>query len=312
MKRPYQPDWNGIDADIAVLGAPFDYGTAVRPGARFGPAAIREASQMHSAQAGFYDSDEDEVFLNPSEVSIVDLGDIDMIHFDAMQCIDNIRAAVATVATSGAFLLVLGGDHSIHAPCIEAFAGSGHTSIHVVHLDAHLDYVDERFGVRYGQGNPLRRAAELPFVTGITHLGIRGVGSSGAQDFRDARAAKSRIVTMREFRRIGIQAALADIPEDAAVYLTIDIDAFDPSIAPGTGTPSFGGMTYEEGIGIVSHVASTRRCIGMDFVELAPVYDASGASALFAAQFLVTSLCQLFQPGTPTWERRRSKREGRG
>ena len=302
MKRPYQADWTTIDADIAVLGAPFDYGTAVRPGARFGPSAIREASQMHSALNGHYDPDEDKVFLDPAEIRIVDLGDVPMIHFDAMQCIDNIREAVESVAASGAFLLVLGGDHSVHAPCIEGFRANGHNSIHIVHLDAHLDYVDERMGVRYGQGNPLRRAAELPFVSGITHIGIRGVGSSGPDDFRDARATKSRIVTMKEFRRIGVQAALAQIPEEAVVYFTVDIDGFDASLVPGTGTPSYGGLTYDDGIEIVSQVAMTRRCIGMDFVELAPVLDASGASALFASQFLTTSLCQIFRPGTPTWK----------
>lgn len=307
MRSPYQADLTDISTDIAVLGAPFDLGTAVRPGSRFGPAALREASLMYGPPAGFYDPDEDQMFLSPDDVRMVDLGDAPMLHFDANYCINSIREMVRRSAESGAFVLTLGGDHSVHAPCIEGVAAAGRQNIHIVHLDAHLDYVDSVEGVvRYGQGNPLRRAADLEAVAGITHIGIRGIGSSKRSDFQAARENKSRIVTMQEFRKIGVEAALEHIPNDAEIYFTIDIDGFDAGLAPGTGTPSFGGLSYDDGMSIVGRVASKRICIGMDFVELAPAYDLSGASALFGAQFIAFGLCQIFRPGRPTYDRRLS------
>ena len=174
MRAPLVTDWDAIDADIAFLGAPFDLGTQVRPGARFGPRGLREGSQMVAVgREGAYDPEDDLVYLHPDHVRIVDLGDADMVHIDAEQCLANIEAAVRGILAAGALPLVCGGDHSVHIPCIRAF--DGEAPVHIVHIDAHLDYVDERKGVRIGQGNPLRRAAELDHVTGITHLGIRNI-----------------------------------------------------------------------------------------------------------------------------------------
>jgi agmatinase len=297
MKRPHVTDWDNIDADVAVLGAPFDLGTVLRPGARFGPAAIREGSQTYHAQWGWYDPEDGCHYLDPSKVRIVDLGDVEMIHFDAKQCIDNIRNSMRRVVRSGALPVVIGGDHSIHAPCIEAYDVSGFPSIHIVHIDAHLDYVDERGGVRYGQGNALRRAAALPYVTGITHVGIRGSGSSMQADYEAALAAKSHIVTMRKFRRMSLEEVTARIPDDAVVYFTVDIDAFDPSIAPGTTAPSVGGLGYEEVMELVRHVALNWPVVGLDLVEVCPPCDEMGRTALFAAQLLHRMLSYLFGPG---------------
>lgn len=136
--------------------------------------------------------------------------------------------------------LVLGGDHSIHVPVIKAFDEQG--PLHLVQFDAHLDFVDVRHGVRYGHGNPIRRASEMAHITGITQLGIRNVSSSNRKDYEDARKAGSDILSVREIRRLGKDAVLKRIPSSVNYYLTIDIDGFDPSIAPGTGTPSHGGF----------------------------------------------------------------------
>lgn len=135
--------------------------------------------------------------------------------------------------------MVIGGDHSVNIPCIRAFDDQG--DIHILQIDAHLDFVDERHGVRHGHGNPMRRAAEQPYVTGLTQVGIRNVSSTAREGYADARSMGSDIISVRQARELGTQALLARIPVGARIYITLDIDAFCPSIAPGTGTPSHGG-----------------------------------------------------------------------
>ncbi|MCY4066899.1 MAG: arginase family protein, partial [Rhodospirillaceae bacterium] len=146
MKKPHRPDWDAIDADVAVMGAPFDLGTQVRPGARFGPKGFRDASQLFATGRGAYDPEDDIVHLAGDDARIVDIGDADMVHIDALQCLGNIEYGVRKILAAGALPVVLGGDHSVHIPCIRAF--DGEPPVHIVHIDAHLDYVDERFGVR--------------------------------------------------------------------------------------------------------------------------------------------------------------------
>ncbi len=293
MKAPPVTDWNSIDADVAVLGAPFDCGTQYRPGARFGPRAIREASTLFSfGHAGAYDFEDDVVYLPAGEVTIADIGDADIVHTDTETSHANIEYAVRKILTAGALPLVLGGDHSVHAPIIKAF--DDEDPVHIVHIDAHLDFVDERHGVRYGHGNPLRRASEMSHVTGMTQMGIRNVSSSNRADYDDAREAGSDILSVRDVRRLGTDGVLRRIPEDARYYVTIDVDGFDPSIAPGTGTPSHGGFLYYEVLEIMQGLAKQGDIAGIDLVEVAPDYDHSGITAMLAAQLLMNLLGFVF------------------
>lgn len=294
-KSPVCLDWDALDADVAVLGAPNDMGTQWRPGARFGPRAIREASTLFSfGHSGAYDFEDDTLYLTQDEVRIVDVGDADIVHTDMASSNRNIEHAVRKLLEKGAFPLVLGGDHSIHAPVIQAFEGRG--PIHILHIDAHLDFVDERHGVRYGHGNPLRRASELEHVVGMTQIGIRNVSSSNRSDYDDAIAAGSKILSVRDVRRLGPDKVVEMIPTVPSYYLTIDIDGFDPSIAPGTGTPSHGGFLYYEVLEVIK--ALSRRCkgsiVGMDLVEVAPAYDPTGITSILAAQLLMNSLGFIF------------------
>ena len=150
-KRRYVPDWGRIDADVAVMGAPYDMGTQFRAGARFGPRAVREASTLFSfGHAGAYDHEDDCIYL-PETVRIVDIGDADIIHTDTARSHANIRTGVAAMLDAGALPVVIGGDHSVNIPCIEVFEGRG--PIHILQIDAHLDFVDERHGVRVGHGS---------------------------------------------------------------------------------------------------------------------------------------------------------------
>ncbi len=301
-KRPACLDWDAIDADIAVLGAPFDMGTQYRAGARFGPRAIREASTLFSfGHAGAYDFEDDVTYLPVDEVRIVDIGDADIVHTDTEKSHASIELGVAKILDAGALPVVLGGDHSVHIPCIRAFADR--PPVHLVHIDAHLDFVDERHGVRYGHGNPLRRASEMAHVTGMTQLGIRNVSSSNRADYEAARAAGSDILSVRDVRRLGRDGVLARIPAGVRYYCTIDIDGFDPSIAPGTGTPSHGGFLYYEVLEILQGLAARGEVVGIDLVEVAPDYDVGGITGFLAAQLLLNFLGYIWHArraaGTP-------------
>lgn len=283
-KAPYQPDWDAIDADVAILGAPFDMGTQWRAGARFGPRAVREASTLFSfGHAGAYDHEDDTTYLDGAR--LLDIGDADIVHTDTARSHANIETGVRAILAAGALPVVIGGDHSVNIPCIRAFADHG--PLHIVQIDAHLDFVDERHGVRFGHGNPMRRAAEAAHVTGLSQLGIRNVSSTAKEGYDAARAMGADILSVRQIRALGVEATLARIPAGARYYLTIDIDGFDPSIAPGTGTPSHGGFLYYEVLELLAGLARRGTVVGLDLVEVAPDHDRSGTTAILAAQLLL-------------------------
>lgn len=291
-KRPYVADWERIEADAAILGAPYDFGTQWRAGARFGPRGVREASTLFSfGHAGAYDHEDDVTYL-PGDVRIVDLGDADIVHTDTVQSHANIEAGVRAILKAGALPVVIGGDHSVNIPCINAFDDQG--DIHILQIDAHLDFVDQRHGVRYGHGNPMRRAAEKPYVTGLTQMGIRNVSSTAKEGYDDARAMGSDILSVRQVRALGPETTAARIPQGARVYITLDIDAFCPSIAPGTGTPSHGGFLYYDVLEILQQVARRHEVVGIDLVEVAPDYDPTGGTSILAAQVLLNLMGFVF------------------
>ena len=291
-KKPYVADWDAIDADVAVLGALFDFGTQWRPGARFGPRAVREASTLFSFDhAGAYDHEDDATYLG-GDVRIVDIGDADIIHTKTTESHANIEHGVRKVLEAGALPVTIGGDHSINIPCINAF--SEQEPFHVVQIDAHLDFVDERHGVTEGHGNPMRRAIEKPYVSGMTQLGIRNVSSTAKEGYEDARERGSDILSVRQVRKLGTEAVLDRIPKGTRIYVTIDIDAFCPSIAAGTGTPSHGGFLYYDVLEILHGLAARNEVIGIDLVEVAPAYDPSESTQILAAQLLLNFLGFIF------------------
>lgn len=291
-KRPYVSDWDRIDADVAILGAPFDFGTQWRPGARFGPRAVREASTLFSfGHAGAYDHEDDATYL-AGDVRIVDLGDADIIHTKTEESHANIEYGVRKILAAGALPVTIGGDHSINIPCINAFTGED--PFHVVQIDAHLDFVDVRHGVTNGHGNPMRRAIEKDYVSGMTQLGIRNVSSTAKEGYDDARARGSDILSVRQVRKLGTDAVLERIPKGERIYVTIDIDAFCPSIAPGTGTPSHGGFLYYDVLEILQGLADRNTVVGIDLVEVAPAYDPTDSTQILAAQLLLNFLGFIF------------------
>jgi agmatinase len=275
------------------MGAPYDFGTQWRAGARFGPRSVREASTLFSfGHAGAYDHEDDATYL-AEDVRIVDIGDADIIHTKTDESHSNIELGVRKILAAGALPVVIGGDHSVNIPCINAF--SDEDPIHVVQIDAHLDFVDERHGVTQGHGNPMRRAIEKPWVTGMTQLGIRNVSSTAKEGYEDARNRGSDILSVRQFRQLGVEAVLKRLPKGARYYVTIDIDAFCPSIAPGTGTPSHGGFLYYEVIEFLQGLVQCGQVVGIDLVEVAPAYDPTDSTQILAAQVLLNFIGFIFQ-----------------
>jgi len=288
-KYPYVEDWDAINADFAVMGAPFDFGSQFRTGSRMGPRAIREASTLFSfGHAGAYDFEDDITYLPSDSTRIVDIGDADIIHTDTIKSHANIKFGVKKILAAKAIPVVMGGDHSINIPCIDAFENED--PIHVIQIDAHLDFVDERHGVRYGHGNPMRRASEKEYVSGLTQIGIRNVSSTAKDGYIDAREKGSKIFSVRHLRKMGIKKILDEIPKNKRYYITIDIDAFDPSIASGTGTPSHGGFYYYEVLELVDGIIKQGSVVGLDLVEVAPDYDLTNSTSTLAAQLLMNTI----------------------
>jgi len=292
-KAPSQHYTEQINTDVAVLGVPFDMGPGYRPGQSAGPRAIREASADYALrQAGFYDYEDNVIYLS-DKTHVIDAGDVDIISTDPEKSFARIESAVNNIVKSNALPVMLGGDHSVTTPCVAAFSTIG--PIHVIQFDAHLDFRNERYGMRYCRSTPMRRCSEMNHVSGITQLGVRGIGSANKSDFEDALAAGSTILSVRQIRQLGLNETLAKITDGGQFYITIDSDAFDASIAPGTCVPSHGGFLYYEVAELLQGIAKKGKVVGMDFVELTPAQDPSGITAILAVRVIYDLIRFVFE-----------------
>ncbi len=284
-KYPIHTDLETLEADVAVFGMPYDMGTQWRSGTKMGPRGIREASCLYSLGLnGSYDPERDTMYLAPP-TKVVDCGDVDMVHGDLEQCFDNIERYVRKLVERKVIPVGLGGDHSVSIPFAKALKGYG--PFHVIQIDAHLDWADHRSGMRLGQGSPMRRIAEMDHVERMWQLGIRGIGSSRKSDFEDARKYGSTIISPKEMRKMGIEAIIDQLPEGDNYFVTFDIDGLDAALAHGTGTPSAGGLYYDEVNELFEKIAKRGNVIGFDLVEVAPPYDPSGVTAQTAARLIL-------------------------
>jgi agmatinase len=292
--QPACTDWDKLDgADVAVLGVPIDTASSYRVGTRFGPRAIREMSMFHGfGPEGVFDFEDEETYLTAEEVKIVDAGDSDVIYADTKRSLANAELAVRALLDAKTMPYILGGDHAITMATVAAY--SNERPFHIVHLDAHFDFIDSRNGVTWGHGSPMRRASEMTHVKGITTLGPRNMASVSKKVYEAAKAYGTHVVPLRKFRAIGAKAALAHIADGERVYVSIDIDSFDPSIAPGTATISHGGFTYYEVKELLREVATRFEVVGVDFVEVSPPYDPSGITALLAARTSLDLIGSIF------------------
>jgi len=266
-------------ADIAVLGVPFDSGVSYRPGARFGPAHIREASRLLRPYNPAQDA---EPF---ARLQIADAGDVSANPFDISHAVRQIQAAAEAFADDGTRLLTLGGDHTIALPLLRAVARA-RGPVAVLHFDAHLDTWDTYFDAPITHGTPFRRASEegLIDLTASMHVGIRGPLYS-RDDLVDDAALGFVIVSSVELQAEGLERAIERMRArlgDRPVYVSVDIDVLDPAHAPGTGTPEAGGMTSRELLAMLRALRGLD-LVGADVVEVAPAYDHAQLTAVAAS-----------------------------
>jgi agmatinase len=283
VKAPMVNPHDSWSADIAALGVPFDAGTGFRPGTRWGPRAIRDMSVRFSAvsapgKPGFWDlrSGKDRAVC-----SFVDCGDVDIVPLLWEQNFDAITSATRAILDNKALPFIFGGDHSITFPVVRAFDLG--MPITVVHFDAHIDYRDEAMGVRYGHGNVLRRVRELPFVEQLVSIGIRSARTR-RQDYEDSISVGNVIIPSWDVHGKRFKDLATLLPSGKNVYITFDIDVMDPAMVPGTGTPEPGGLNYEQVRAFLDAVIGTNRVVGFDLVEVNPMLDSAGITALLAAQ----------------------------
>jgi agmatinase len=275
------PQLHDVDRfDIAVLGVPFDSGVTYRPGARFGPSAIRQASRLLKPYHPALD-------VAPfAAAQVVDAGDIAANPFDITAAVDQIREGIGgLLATPQQRVVLLGGDHTIALPALQAMHAL-HGPVALVHFDAHLDTWDTYFGAPCTHGTPFRRASEQGLLVKdrSAHVGIRG-SLYDRRDLLDDADLGFTAVHCRDIDRIGVDGVIERILDrvgDHPVYVSIDIDVLDPAFAPGTGTPEIAGMTSRE---LVSVLRAMRALpiVGADVVEVAPAYDHGDITAVAAA-----------------------------
>jgi len=266
-------------ADIAVVGVPFDTGVSYRPGARFGPAHIRQSSRLLRPY-------NPALAIEPfGAVQVVDAGDIACNPFDIAQAITQIEVAATALLATTDRLLTLGGDHTIALPLLRAVAQK-HGPVAVLHFDAHLDTWDTYFGAPYTHGTPFRRASEegLIDLEHSVHVGIRGPLYS-ADDLPDSERLGFATIHCAEVEMDGLAAAVDRMLQrlgDAPVYVSVDIDVLDPAHAPGTGTPEAGGLTSRELLAMLRSLAGLH-VVSADIVEVAPAYDHAELTGIAAA-----------------------------
>lgn len=265
--------------DVAVVGVPFDSGVSYRPGARFGPSAIREASRLLRT----YDPSLDTEPFRWQQV--VDAGDITCNPFDIGTAIEQIETAATDLLKHCRHLVALGGDHTIALPLLRATKAK-HDTLAVLHFDAHLDTWDTYFGARFTHGTPFRRAFEEGLLSPNTsiHVGTRGP-IYDREDLRDDANFGFEVITSDDLDHIGVAGIISRIHErvgDAPLYVSVDVDVMDPSHAPGTGTPEAGGITSRELLQILRGLVGLN-LVGADVVEVAPAYDHAEITSLAAA-----------------------------
>lgn len=284
-KYPICNDLEELNADIAVLGIPYDTGVGFLTGCRFGPRRIREVSTHYArGNAGFYDPERDEVFLGEG-TTIVDAGDADVVHGDISGSFDSIEYSVNKIREKGAIPAIMGGDHSISIPIARALKDEGEVT--VIQLDAHLDWSDAPGGQNFGNGSPMRRMSEMDHIKEMVQIGLRGLGSSRKEDFDAAKVYNSQLISAKDSIKLGIEGILDKIPKADNYYVTIDIDCFDISLATGTGSPSPGGFSFDFLNDILIGIAEKGNVICFDLVEVAPQYDPTGATPRIAAMTML-------------------------
>lgn len=276
MLKPNIENFIGCDCDyeharIVLYGAPFDSTTSFRPGARFGPSAIRHESFGLETYSPYQDAD-------LTDCAVFDSGDLELCFGSAQTALEDIEARAAHILQDGKFPLLLGGEHLVTLGAVRAVA-KRHPGLHIIHFDAHADLRDDYLGAKLSHACVLRRCHELTGDRRIHQFCIR---SGDREEFRFA----GKHTDMHPFGFDGLEETVAALAEQKVpIYLTIDLDCLDPSAFPGTGTPEAGGVSFLQLLKAIRTVC-TAQVIGADINELAPSLDPSGVSTATACKVL--------------------------
>lgn len=298
LDTPRCQDLGTLDADIAIIGVPYGYPYDMEGStspSSTAPATVREQSMRWPRFLSHYDYDFGGEIFAGRNVRIVDCGDVAMMPGEYAANSQATTEVIRTILDRGAIPFVLGGDHAIPIPVMRAY--EGREPMFVVQLDQHLDWREERNGVREGLSSPMRRASEMAWVSGMAQIGLRAVGSARQGEVDDATAYGSIQVRATELHDQGVDAVLAQIPDGARFYITFDADALDTTIAPGVNTPGFGGVTYYEAFGILRGLANKGTIVGFDFVEIVPALDVAHVTSHVAARLILNLIGAMAHSG---------------
>ena len=289
LRAPYCADPAKLDADIAVLGVPFDEGSPFMPGSRMAPRALREHSMRFVGGAGGLYDPETRRFLLADELTngrIADMGDVDIRPAAVEVTFGLITEAVQQILARGALPVILGGDHAITFPVVRAFT----EPLYVLHFDAHTDYAPFVHGLSYTNSHAFRHITAMSTLLGLTQIGIRSLRHTPAQ-VDDVEKAGGRIIGMNEFRRLGPAGVSAHVPDGARCYVSIDVDALDMSLVPGCVSAEPNGLLYAELRDALAAIASRLNVVGFDFVEVNPLLDVgTGVTSYLGAHTVIEFL----------------------
>ncbi|MEU6721202.1 agmatinase [Nonomuraea sp. NPDC046802] len=307
-------------ADVVIIGAPFDGGTTHRPGARFGPQALRQACYHE------HNSSRPSLALRVdalSDLRVLDAGDVECYSGDIEGSLEAIEEAVHRIAGSGAIPLVLGGDHTIALPDARGTArahAAGRTSM--IHFDAHADTGDIAFGHLYGHGQPMRRLIESGAIRGdrFLQIGLRGYWPEPTtlkwMAEQQMRSYEMTEIVARSLEECLTEASAIALNECDQVFLSVDIDVCDPGHAPGTGTPEPGGLTARQLLDAVRRICYELPVAGMELVEVAPPYDHADVTAYLGNRVILEALSAMARrrkddQGGPRWDPHQPLLDGR-
>jgi agmatinase len=292
LRAPICSELTTLDADIAILGIPFDEGTTWKPGSRLAPRRIREmamrfASTGSGRPSGYFDLDERKRYLERElhDGRLLDCGDVDVLYTNPEGTFANATRAVREILQHAALPVVIGGDHAVSFPVVRAYS----EPLQVVHFDAHIDYSPFVHGIQFANTQPMRHIAAMPHVRRIIQAGIRSLRNA-EEDIGDSRADGNEVLTVLQCRQLGLEGFLERVGS-GPTYVSIDIDALDMPFVPGCSSAEIGGFTYDELRHMLFGLARQSDVIGFDLVEVNPMVDvASDNTSLLAAQLMIEFL----------------------
>jgi len=287
---PLELDLDALDAHVAILGLPYGDPYAmdeVTNDQSNAPTAVRHTSDKAWEGPDQWDFDLGGTVFDGQNIRVVDCGDILAEPSDLSAHYRRAEKAVRKILAAGAMPISIGGDHGVPIPVFRALEDAG--PVHIIQIDAHLDWRDHLNGAKEGYSSPMRRASEMPHVDQLFQIGLRCQGSARTEDFESAKAYGAHLITAFELHDSGMDSVLAKIPDGGNYYLTVDADGMEPSVMPAVGYPAPGGVTYPQMHKLIHGLVAKGRLIGMDIVEITPAKDVNDLTSITAAR-LITNL----------------------